>query len=168
MAGQKKYKIATIGSHSALQILKGAKDEKFKTIVVSTPRRISLYKRFSFIDKIIEIPHFSVFPEVEKQLLKENAIIIPHGSFVAYLGMKENKNMKVPHFGNKAVLDWESDRHKQREWLEKANVPVPRKFSKPSEIDAPVMVKSYGAAGGYGYFFAKNKEKPKLALRAKV
>ena len=30
----KKYKIATIGSHSALQILKGAKDEGFYTISI--------------------------------------------------------------------------------------------------------------------------------------
>ena len=42
--------------------------------------------------------------------------------------------------------------------MEKAGVPVPRRFTKASEIDRPVMVKSYGAAGGHGYFFAKNKK----------
>ena len=73
--------------------------------------------------------------------------------------------MKVPYFGNKKVLDWESDRLKQREWLQKANVPVPRRFSNPAQIDAPVMVKSYGAAGGHGYFFAKNKKE--FAIRIK-
>lgn len=157
MAGQKTYKIATLGSHSALQILKGAKDEGFKTLVVVTPDRVSLYSRFKFIDKILKIPNYSQFPKIEKQLIAQNVILIPHGSFVAYLSLDQHKKMKVPYFGNKAVLDWESDRLKQREWLEKAKVPVPRRFKKASEIDAPVLVKSYGAAGGHGYFFAKNK-----------
>jgi len=165
MAGQLAYKIATLGSHSALQILKGAKDEGFKTIVVVTPDRISLYNRFKFIDKIIEIPDFSQFPKIENQLISENAIVIPHGSFVAYLGLEENKNMKVPYFGNKEVLDWESDRIKQREWLQKAKVPVPRRFTRAQQIDVPVMVKSYGAAGGHGYFFAKNKKEFALRIR---
>ncbi|OGD93730.1 5-formaminoimidazole-4-carboxamide-1-(beta)-D-ribofuranosyl 5'-monophosphate synthetase [Candidatus Curtissbacteria bacterium RIFCSPHIGHO2_01_FULL_41_44] len=158
MAAQSRYKIATLGSHSALQILKGAKDEGFSTLCVATSDRVSLYKRFNFIDKIIEISSFADFPKIENLLIKEKAIIIPHGSFVAYLGLEENKKMRVPYFGNKEVLDWESDRLKQREWLEKANVPVPRRFANASEIDAPVLVKSYGAAGGHGYFFAKNKK----------
>lgn len=157
MEAYKRFKIATLGSHSALQILKGAHDEGFKTILVSTPDRIQLYKRFKFIDKIIEIASYEDFPRVENSLIRENAIIIPHGSFVAYLGVEENKKMKVPYFGNKKVLDIESDRVAQREWMESAGIPVPRKFTKASEIDVPVMVKSFGAAGGHGYFFAKNK-----------
>ncbi|MBI2599238.1 formate--phosphoribosylaminoimidazolecarboxamide ligase [Candidatus Curtissbacteria bacterium] len=158
MAAHSKYKIATLSSHSALQILKGAYDEGFQTVLVSTPDKLSLYKRFKFIDKIIAIPTFADFPKIEKKLAAENAIVVPHGSFVAYLGLEENKKMKVPYFGNKAVLDWESNRLKQRKWLEIANVPVPRRFKNPSQIDAPVLVKSYGAAGGHGYFFAKNKK----------
>lgn len=157
MAGQVGYKIATLGSHSALQILKGAHDEGFPTICVVTPQRKSLYSRFKFIDKIYQIPDFSQFAKIEEQLIKDQAIIIPHGSFVAYLGPQGNKKMKIPYYGNKKVIDWESDRIKQRRWMEKAGVPVPRKFTKADEIDVPVMVKSYGAAGGHGYFFAKNK-----------
>src|SRR3990167_7833868 len=129
MAASLAYKIATLGSHSALQILKGAKDEGFRTIVVATSSRVSLYKRFKFIDKIIEINSFADFPQIESKLIQQKSIVIPHGSFVAYLGIEKNKKMKVPYFGNKKVLDWESDRLKQREWLQKANVPVPRRFS---------------------------------------
>lgn len=158
MAGLNAVKIATLGSHSALQILKGARDEGFKTICVATPDRVSLYSRFNFIDKILKIPSFSDFPKIEKKLIAEKAVVIPHGSFVAYLGLSVNKKMKVSYFGNKKVLDWESDRLKQRLWMEKAGVPVPKRFRKASEIDRPVMVKSYGAAGGHGYFFAKNKK----------
>lgn len=154
----KGYKIATLCSHSALQILKGAKDEGFQTILVSIPQRIPLYSRFKFIDKIIKIDNWTDFPKIEQQLLREKAIIIPHGSFVAYLGVSRNKNMKVPYFGNKNVLDWESDRKMQREWLLEADIPLPKRFKKGEKIDRPVIVKSFGAAGGDGYFFAKNQK----------
>src|SRR3989338_6198180 len=98
MVGRKPYKIATLGSHSALQILKGAKDEGFQTIVVATPDRVSLYKRFDFIDKVLVIPKFSDFPRYEKKLQEQNTIMIPHGSFVAYLSLEKHKKMKVPYF----------------------------------------------------------------------
>ncbi len=158
MAAPNSYKIATLGSHTALQILKGAKDEGFKTICVATSDRVSLYNRFKFIDNIYQISTFSDFPKIEDKLIKDKAIIIPHGSFVAYLGIEKNKKMRVSYFGNKKVLDLESDRLKQREWLIKAHVPVPKRFKKGDKIDRPVIVKSYGAAGGHGYFFAKNQK----------
>ena len=50
--------IATLGSHSALQILKGAKDEGFNTLLVCEEKRLSLYKRFKFIDKIFKQTFF--------------------------------------------------------------------------------------------------------------
>src|SRR3989344_3149784 len=165
MAAPQGYKIATLGSHSALQILKGARDEGFETICVATSDRVSLYKRFKFINYIYEIPKFSHFPKIENKLIKDSAIIIPHGSFVAYLGIEKNKKMKVAYFGNKKVLDWEADRLKQREWMQRARVPVPKRFSRNSKIDRPVIVKSYGASGGYGYFFAKNQKEFEVRIK---
>lgn len=162
----KSYTIVTLGSHSALQILKGAKDEGFKTAVVCTPDRVPLYNSYkNFIDEILEIPSWKDFPKLEEDLQKTNAIIIPHGSFVAYLGMNENKKMSVPYFGNKKVLDFEEDRRMQREWMEKAGVKVPHKFKKGDKIDRPVIVKSYGAAGGKGYFTARNQKEFDAKLR---
>lgn len=158
MAAGKKYKIATLCSHSALQILKGAHDEGFQTILICTPDKLALYKRFKFIDKIIEIKTHAQFPDIEKDLAAQNAIIVPHGSFVAYLGLEENKKMKVSYFGNKAVLDWESDRKLQREWMLDAAIPIPKRFKKGDKIDRPVIVKSFGASGGHGYFFAKTQK----------
>ncbi len=157
--GYSKYTIATLGSHSALQILKGAKEEGFKTLVVCTPDRYTLYKSYdNFIDEIILIDKWSDFPKLEKKLIKKNSIIIPHGSFVAYLGMGENKAMKTDYFGNKKVLDFEEDRKMQREWMVKAGIKVPRRFKKGDKIDRAVIVKSYGAAGGKGYFTARNQK----------
>ncbi|MBI2039760.1 formate--phosphoribosylaminoimidazolecarboxamide ligase [Candidatus Microgenomates bacterium] len=157
--GIKNITIVTLGSHSALQILKGAKDEGFKTAVVCTPDRKTLYSSYdNFIDDILLIDKWSDFPNLEKGLIKRNSIIIPHGSFVAYLGMDENKKMQVAYFGNKAVLDWEENRKMQREWMEKSGIKVPHKFRKGDKIDRSVIVKSYGAAGGKGYFTARNQK----------
>ena len=157
--GINNYTIATLGSHSALQILKGAKDEGFQTAVVCTQQRIPLYKSYSnFIDDVLEINSWKDFPKLQSKLQKMNAIIIPHGSFVAYLGMDENKRMKVPYFGNKKVLDWEENRKMQRDWMEKSGVKVPHRFRKGDKIDRSVIVKSYGAAGGKGYFVARNQK----------
>ncbi len=157
--GLKDYKVVTLGSHSALQILKGAKDEGFKTAVVAIPGRIALYKSYdNFIDEVFEIASWKDFPILEKDLIRRNAIIIPHGSFVAYLGMDQNKNMKVAYFGNKSVLDWEENRKMQRSWMEESKILVPHRFRKGDKIDRPVIVKSYGAAGGKGYFTARNQK----------
>lgn len=152
------FTLATIGSHSALQILKGAKDEGFSTLLICLTKRVNFYQQFSFIDKILPIASFKQFPSIEKQLIRKKVILIPHGSFVAYLGYEKNLKMKVPYFGNKALLAWESDRNKQRLWIEKSQINIPRSFKKGDKIDRPVIVKSYGADGGRGYFLAKNQK----------
>ena len=151
-------KIATIGSHSALQILKGAKDEGFETICVCEKKRVKPYKMFPVADEIIEVEKFSDFPKIEKKLIQQDAIVIPHGSFVEYLGSDKIKKLKVEHFGNKKILDWESDRRKQQKWLTAAKIKMPQIFDRPEQIDRPVIVKFHGARGGRGYFLANSTE----------
>jgi len=149
-------RIATIGSHSALQILKGAKDEGFETICVCEKKRTQPYKMFPVADEIIEIDSFKNFLKIEKLLIEKNAIVIPHGSFVEYLGSEKIRKMKVDHFGNKNIIDWESDRRKQQKWLTAARIKMPRIFDDPADIDRPVIVKFHGARGGSGYFLANS------------
>jgi len=160
----KKYTIATLGSHSALQILKGAKDEGFATLLITTEDRKSLYQRFPFIDEIIIIKSYHEFPELENELRRKNTIIIPHGSFIAYLGIEGNKKIHIPYFGNKKVLDWEADRMKQHQWMKEAELNRPPLYKNPDEAEYPVMVKSFGAAGGKGYIFAGNKKEFKRKI----
>lgn len=163
---QKKFVIGTLGSHSALQILKGAKDEGFTTLLVTIPKHKAFYSTLAFIDEIIVISSFSEFPTVEKELIQKNVIVIPHGSFVAYLGGEVNRNMKVKYYGNKAVLNWEEDREKQREWLGQAGINLPRHYDGANEaIKFPIIAKSYGAAGGKGYFYAKSEEDFEIKLK---
>ncbi|MBI2616955.1 formate--phosphoribosylaminoimidazolecarboxamide ligase [Candidatus Gottesmanbacteria bacterium] len=152
-----KYTIATLASHSCLQILKGAKDEGFSTLAIATPKKNSFYQRFSFIDEVLTIPTYQDLYNIQNNLKKRNVIIIPHGSFVAYLGNDYDNKLKLLHYGNKKVLSWEGDRLKQREWLEKAGIRLPKLYKNPEDIDRLVIVKFYGALGGSGYFVAKNK-----------
>jgi hypothetical protein len=141
------YTIATLGSHSALQILKGARDEGFGTLAIANRETERLYKSYAFVDEVITIDKYSDFMSLVPELERRKIIIVPHGSFVAYLSLEEHKKMTIPYFGNKAVLDWEASRELQREWLTRAGLKVPRQFRTGAEIDRPVIVKLYGAQG---------------------
>jgi 5-formaminoimidazole-4-carboxamide-1-(beta)-D-ribofuranosyl 5'-monophosphate synthetase len=165
------HKIVTLGSHSALQILKGAQQEGFSTICICIKGREKVYKQYKVADKIITINSYNDFESVQAQLLKENAILIPHASFIAYMGIERIEKLKLPYFGNKKILKWESDRSLERKWLTKAGLKLPKIFKKPEDIDRPVIVKFHGADGGKGYFLAKNfkdfKRKIKLHPESK-
>ena len=171
MVVDKSYKIATIGSHSALQILKGAQQEGFKTICICLKGREAPYKMYKVADKIITIKDYDDFYRIQPELIKENAIIIPHASFITYLGPEKVDQFKVLYFGNKKILHFESDRNEERKWLKGAGLKLPKIFKNPEDIDRPVIVKFGGASGGKGYFIAKNerdfKKKIKLHPTAK-
>lgn len=150
------YAVATLGSHSALQILKGAHDEGFATLAIANRDTQHLYRSFQFVDQVMVLERYADFPKIVPELERRKVVVIPHGSFVAYLSLEEHKRMRVPYFGNKAVLDWEASRELQREWLSRAGLQLPRQFRSGSEIDRPVIVKLYGAAGGKGYMFIRD------------
>ncbi len=153
------FAIATLGSHTALQILKGAKEEGIKAIAICTKETRKPYDSFGVADEIIEIDSFENFFEIEKILMEKNAIVIPHGSFVSYLGPQKIKdNLKAMHYGSKGILIWESDRSMERVWLQDAGLNLPRIYQTPEEIDGPVIIKFHGAKGGFGYFIANSTQ----------
>lgn len=155
----KDFTIATIGSHSALQILKGARDEGIRNLVICKEGSEKPYKSYGVADEIITIKDWSEWnDELEEKLIKRNAIVIPHGSFIAYMGHERVREMKTMYYGTKDILQWESDRTMERKWLEKANLKLPRVLEKPEDIDKTVIVKFHGAGGGFGYFVVKTTE----------
>jgi len=152
--------IATVCSHSSLQIFDGARKEGFKTLGIAIGKPPRFYDAFPNAkpDKFLTVDNYmEVFDHVS-ELAQENAILIPHGSFVEYLGAENFLKLPLPTFGNRGVLEWESDRSKERQWLEKAGLTMPYEFKDPDKIDRPVMVKYQGAKGGKGFFIAKNAE----------
>lgn len=152
----KDYKIVTLASHTALQILKGARDEGFKTVAICLKGKKEPYVSYGVADEIIEINSKDDYFKVDEQLSKENGIMIPHGSCIAYLGIDKVMQSKMSYYGTKAILDWESDRGMEREWLTSAGLKMPRIFNTPEEIDCAVIIKFHGAGGGHGYFIAHN------------
>ncbi|WP_340819715.1 formate--phosphoribosylaminoimidazolecarboxamide ligase [Methanolobus sp. WCC4] len=151
--------IATVCSHSSLQIFYGARKEGFRTIGICVKEPPRFYDAFPLAkpDEFIVVDSYKEISNVLDQLTAKNAIVIPHGSFVEYMGAEAFANLAIPTFGNRAVLEWESDREMERVWLEGAGLEMP-KVVKPEEIDGPVMVKYHGAKGGRGFFVAKNYE----------
>ncbi|AEA46611.1 formate--phosphoribosylaminoimidazolecarboxamide ligase [Archaeoglobus veneficus] len=150
--------IATLGSHSALNILRGAKDEGFRTICLCRERERIIYESFGVADEIIELGDYSdlLDKSMQDELIEKNAIIIPHGTFNAYIGRLDE--LRVPVFGNRVLMLWEVDREKQRKWLLDAGLTLPRTFERPEDIDRLVIVKYPGAKGGMGYFLASSPE----------
>ena len=153
--------IATLGSHTALHILRGAKQEGFKTAVVCEKGKEVPYERFGVADEFIFVDEYKdiVNEEVQEQLKAMNAIVVPHGSFVAYAGLDNVEDkFNVPMFGNRDILRWEAERDLERQLLVNGKIRIPMKYDDPAEIDRAVMVKFPGARGGRGYFVASSPE----------
>ncbi len=154
-----KVTIGTLGSHSALNILKGAGDEGFKTVCVSRPDLAVIYERFSVADEIITVSDFKdlLDEKIQRFLLDRNTIMIPHGSYNAYIGPERLiDGLSVPIFGNRKLLQWETERDRQLTWLREASLRIPKKLESPDEIEGLTMVKLPGAKGGRGYFIVKS------------
>ncbi len=155
----KDFVVATIGSHSALQILKGARDEGMRNLVICKKGTERAYKSYRVADEIISVDSWDNWEKkIEPILLKKKAIIIPHGSFVSYLGPDRVSKLKSMYYGTKEILKWESDRRMERQWLLKAKLQLPQVLESPDDIDRPVIVKFHGAGGGFGYFVVRTPE----------
>ncbi|MCX6775308.1 MAG: formate--phosphoribosylaminoimidazolecarboxamide ligase family protein [Candidatus Micrarchaeota archaeon] len=170
------FSIATLGSHSALDICEGANREGIRTLVVCQKGRERTYQKYysvrkrfgrsmGCIDEILLLNKFSevATPNVVKQLQKKNIIFIPHRSFSVYVGYDAiEKKFEVPIFGNRFLLRAEerTAERNQLYLLRKAGIRVPKSFSKPSQIDRLVLVKASEARRSYerAFFFANSEE----------
>ena len=152
--------IATLGSHCSLQVLKGAKDEGFKTVLVTKKSREKFYRRFNFIDEYIVVEDFQeiINDDIEKKLSDHDSILIPHGTLISEVGIDNIEKLNVPIFGNKHILRWEADRDLKTRLMETSGIRTPKIFNSPEEIDCLTISKLSGARGGSGYFLARNQE----------
>jgi 5-formaminoimidazole-4-carboxamide-1-(beta)-D-ribofuranosyl 5'-monophosphate synthetase len=152
--------VATLCSHSSLQIFHGARVEGFPTLGIAVKAPPRFYDAFPLArpDKFLTVPDLDALGRYAPALKAEHSVLVPHGSFVEYVGPSAFGRLKIPVFGNRHVLDWESDREKERVWLESAGVKMPKRYADASEVDGPVIVKYYGAKGGKGFFLAKNRD----------
>jgi 5-formaminoimidazole-4-carboxamide-1-(beta)-D-ribofuranosyl 5'-monophosphate synthetase len=112
------------------------KKEGFKTLGISVGEKKKLYDAFPLgkPDDFFIVNSYKDILNCTDELQEKNVIIIPHGSFVEYLGPDKFMNLELPTFGNKSVLDWESDRKKERIWLEGAGLTMPQEIKNPKNI----------------------------------
>ncbi|MBI2017631.1 DUF1297 domain-containing protein [Candidatus Daviesbacteria bacterium] len=167
--------IAVLGSHSALDVCRGAKDLGFKTLVIVQKGRDKTYAKYyksngeiGCVDEVIELENFKdiLSEKVQKELLKRNAIFIPHRSFEVYINDYNaiEKKFKVPMFGNKFLLKCEErgtgNNVDQYKIMEEAGIRYPKQFKNPSEIDGPCVVKVMAKYLGFerGFFIVNSPE----------
>jgi 5-formaminoimidazole-4-carboxamide-1-(beta)-D-ribofuranosyl 5'-monophosphate synthetase len=167
-------RIGVLGSHSALEICRGARDEGFKTIVVCERGREKTYARYyrvrhifgrevGVIDEVIILDKFREIlrDDVQGELRSRNTIFIPHRSLCVYVGYRAlEEDFRVPMFGNRFLLKVEERDVERNQYylMERAGIPHPRIFKNPSEIDCLVLVKAPEAARGFerAFFLASS------------
>ena len=179
----KNVTIGTIGSHSALEIMDGAKDENMKTVCICQKGRDLPYRRFKRLaDEILLLEKFSDIMNRENQekLRELNTVMVAHRAFTAYLGYENiENNLKVPVFGNRSLLRAEERTAPRNQYylLEKAGVRHPKIYHKPSDIDGPAMIKvqeakrklerAFFIVSSYEDYKKKSKQKIELGLVSK-
>ena len=174
--------IACIGSHSALDISTGARQEGFKSVVVCQKGREATYAKYykrrgsrGCIDEIILLDKFKdiLKPDVMKQMREMNAVFIPHRSFEVYVGYDGIENgFRVPIFGSRSLLRAEERTSKPNQYdlLRKAKIRTPKIFAKPEDIDRLVIVKAPEAKRSYerAFFLVDSFEEYKRKAKEMV
>jgi len=161
-----KLTIATVCSHTSLQIFDGARKEGFKTLGITVGQHTKFYDAFpkGKPDEFLKVGSYLELLDMADELVAQNVILVPHGSFVEYMTPKRFEEIEVPTFGNRRVLEWESNREMERKWLASAGAEMPNIIEDPKMIDRPVLVKYDGAKGGRGFFIAKDYPDFKLGI----
>ena len=176
-------RIGVLGSHSALEVMDGAKDENLNTVVFCQKGREVPYQRFGRIaDEIMILKKFKDIATAsnQKKLRDTGTIIVPHRSLTAYLGydILENK-LRVPIFGNRKLFQAEERDNKKNQYylLKKAGIKYPKIFQNPKSINKPAIVKvmeknrklerAFFTVTSYADYKAKAEEKIRSWIIAK-
>lgn len=169
----RKMTIATLCSHSSLQLFNAAREEGFRTAGIIRKKDRDVRESYEIFplgkpERFLEVDEWADVLDRADELCDMSAVFIPHGSSVEYMRVKGSRGEKlvpylqapelhglelihVPTYGNRRIIPYEFDRKKQRQWLEKeACLRMPEEIEDPKDINGPVMLKLMGAPGGRG------------------
>ncbi|MDP3733533.1 MAG: DUF1297 domain-containing protein [Candidatus Daviesbacteria bacterium] len=168
------YTIAVLGSHSALDVCRGAKDLGFKTLVICQKNREKTYQKYyeNIVDEVLILDKFAdiLNEKVQKKLLDKNCIFVPHRSFEVYINDYNaiEKKFKVSMFGNRFLLKLEERGMKPNQYdlLDSAGIRYPKQFKNPKDIDSLCIVKVLEKERGFerAFFFAESFEEYKIGV----
>jgi len=144
----KKVRIGVLGSHSALEIASGAKQEKFETVVVCEKGREKTYTKYykGLFDHVILLDKFADITGAGavKKLNSLNTVFVPNRSFAVYAGYESiEQKFAVPLMGNRYMLRTEERNTPKNQLylLKKAGILTPKVIKSPDEIDRLAIVK---------------------------
>ncbi|MGC9050263.1 formate--phosphoribosylaminoimidazolecarboxamide ligase family protein [Pyrobaculum sp.] len=154
--------VAVLASHSALDVLDGARDEGLKTIAVAKRGRDRAYREFPVVDKLIVLDDYRDILKIVDELRREEAVFVPNRSFAVYVGYDAiEREFAVPIFGNRYLLRWEERVGPQNYYrlLDEGGIRRPRTF-RVDEVDRPVIVKMPEAERRVerGFFIARDRD----------
>lgn len=152
-------KVASIGSHSALDISDGATSEGFPTLVLAQAGRSQTYERYyrtvrgadgkvvrGCVDEVWTFPKFSdlLAPAAQTRLREAKALLVPNRALSSYLSLDAIEDeLRVPIVGSRALLRIEerSERENYYTLLGAGGLPIPERVEAPERIDGLSIVK---------------------------
>jgi 5-formaminoimidazole-4-carboxamide-1-(beta)-D-ribofuranosyl 5'-monophosphate synthetase len=144
----KNIRIGVLGSHSALEIASGAKQEGLETVVVCQKGRDKTYTKYykNVFDHVIMLNKFSEITNEAnvKKLADLNTVFVPNRSFSVYAGYEAIENQfAVPLMGNRSMLRTEERNtpRNQLYLLQKSGIATPKTFKSVQDIDRLAIVK---------------------------
>ncbi|MEM2911410.1 MAG: formate--phosphoribosylaminoimidazolecarboxamide ligase family protein [Candidatus Bathyarchaeia archaeon] len=145
---ERNIRIGVLGSHSALEIAHGARQEGFETVVVCQKGREKTYTKYyrNLFTHVLLLDKFEDIMHVEnlEKLRALNTLFVPNRSFSVYVGYENiEERFTVPIMGNRFMLRAEERTAPKNQYylLQKAGIPTPKIFRSPEEIDRLVIVK---------------------------
>jgi 5-formaminoimidazole-4-carboxamide-1-(beta)-D-ribofuranosyl 5'-monophosphate synthetase len=151
--------VATVGSHSAIDIADGAATEGLPTLVLAQAGREATYARYfrtvraadgsrqrGCVDEVWTYPRFSDLAGAAEQekLRHRGAVLVPNRAFSSYVPLDVIEHgFRVPILGSRSMLRIEerTERENYYALLERAGVPTPRRLAGPEAIDRLAIVK---------------------------
>jgi 5-formaminoimidazole-4-carboxamide-1-(beta)-D-ribofuranosyl 5'-monophosphate synthetase len=171
--------LASIGSHSALEVAFGARAQGLRNLVITAKGRERTYTEHfrrrespvprGCVDATLELEAFTdiLRDDVQDRLLDENAVFLANRSFEVYLHQQFTydeieRGMRVPFFGNRFLLRAEErdESGNQYALMARAGIRHPLQFESPEQIDRLVMVKAPHAKVSFerAFFLASSFE----------
>ena len=172
-----KIRIGVLGSHSALEIASGAKQEGFETVVVCQKGRDKTYTKYypNLFDHTLLLDKFAdiTTPDNVKKLCDLNTIFVPNRSFSVYAGYENiEEKFTVPLMGNRYMLRTEERNtpRNQQYLLQTAGINTPKIFKSPSEIDRLVIAKvpEKTRAIERAFFYASSPEEYEKTAKERI
>ena len=151
--------VATVGSHSAIDVADGAVTEGFPTLVLTQRGRDETYARYfrtlrgpdgkrrrGCIDEVWSYARFADLtdPVQQERLRAKGALLVPNRALSSYVPLEAiEESLRVPIVGSRALLRIEerSERENYYTLLDRAGIPFPRRVPAPDAIDRLSIVK---------------------------